>query len=684
MKPNFNLQLHFNKNKYDCKKGYINKICSFDIEVSSFLDNDEKRSIMYLYGLKIENEFVIGRNWVDFKKDIKHIIEIYNVSLKNKIVFYVHNLSYEFQFIRKLFKWQEVFIMDDRKICKAVTIDGVEFRCSYILTNYKLEKLVDCIIGYKGKKLVGELDYKKTRHPKTKLYLNEIEYLYYDCDIVYNYIKQLIEKDGYYFNDIPNTSTSFVRKTLEKNKRTFSRGNILRNLNIKDGEQYIFIRKSFVGGYTHANYNKVNKTLYNIDSFDITSSYPYTCLVEKFPMESPKEYTIKSKEDFLEKINNYYCIFEIEFTKFETKINQDNYISLSKATYIDKYRTNNGRILYADTIRLIINEVDFYIISKTYKWKNITIGKFLYGKKSYLPTYFILTILKYYNDKTKLKDIKEYELEYMHAKNEINALYGCMVTDIIREEILYINDDYINETPDIDKLINIYNKKNKSLWYLWGLYVTSYARKNLWDMILVVGDDYCYSDTDSIKCEGNHLKDFEEYNKNVDKRLKFISELHDIPLKLFYPKNKNGKTKVIGYFNYEGKYNMFKTLGAKRYMFVKNGELEITISGVNKKNGKDYLLNKYKTFENIFDNFDDNLIFPSKYIVNENNKEVEKSATGKMTLYYIDSMTSGVVNDYNGKSYKYNEPSGIYMEGADYSLKLEYTFLLLLKGRYFI
>ena len=60
--------------------------------------------------------------------------------LKNnrRLVVYVHNLSYEFQFMRKHFTWKSVFSIDSRKPIYAVTDFGIEFRCSYILSGYSL------------------------------------------------------------------------------------------------------------------------------------------------------------------------------------------------------------------------------------------------------------------------------------------------------------------------------------------------------------------------------------------------------------------------------------------------------------------------------------------------------------------------------------------------------------------
>ena len=56
----------------------------------------------------------------------------------------------------------------------------------------------------------------------------------------------------------------------------------------------------------------------------------------------------------------------------------------------------------------------------------------------------------------------------------------------------------------------------------------------------------------------------------------------NIPYNMFAPKDKKGIVHRLGIFDYEGIYDSFKTLGAKKYCYVKNGKLEMTVSGVRK------------------------------------------------------------------------------------------------------
>lgn len=75
-----------------------------------------------------------------------------------------------------------------------------------------------------------------------------------------------------------------------------------------------------------------------------------------------------------------------------------------------------------------------------------------------------------------------------------------MVTDICRDDIIFDENGWNQETPDYEKLLNKYNKsKNRFSFYLWGIYVTSLAKQSLASGILELKYDFCYSDTDSVK-----------------------------------------------------------------------------------------------------------------------------------------------------------------------------------------
>lgn len=450
-------------------------------------------------------------------------------------------------------------------------------------------------------------------------------------------------------------------------------------------QEYEQLKRAFAGGFTHANPFYSGEICENIDSFDFTSSYPYVMCSEKFPMSRPEKVEINNMKDFLRNLKSYCCIFDITFQNLKAKVYYENYISVSKCRKIKNVEENNGRVVQATELTTTITEQDYQIIEKFYTWDKIKITNFRRFVKDYLPKDLILSILELYKKKTELKDIEEYIVEYMVSKNMINAVYGMTVTDICREEIVYNSENWEAEKPDIEKALSRYNNSIKRfLYYPWGIWVTAYARKNLFTGIYEFNNDYRYSDTDSIKVANkeNHIEYINKYNDNVRKKLTKMCEHYNIDISLTRPKNRYGEEKELGIWEWEGTYSRFKTLGAKRYLTekiiekggIKEKVFTLTVAGVNKKLAIEYLKYKYK--EKIFENFNDGLIIPSTYKIDK----ITKNATGKMTHTYIDEEKTITVKDYLGNIHTQTEKSGIHLENCDYNLSLSDIYIDYLLG----
>lgn len=663
------------------RKQYYNIVCAFDIETTSFSNQlDEKCAIMYCWQMAINGRVIFGRTWDEFIKVLNRLTEFFNLYSGRRLIMYVHNLAFEFQFIRKRLEWESVFSIETRKPLYALTTGGIEFRDSYLLSGYSLAKLGDNLQKYKIKKLVGDLDYSKIRHSKTQMTEKEIAYCENDVLVVSAYIQEEIEKAGN-ITQLPLTKTGYVRnycrskcfygddrhKTSTKTYQKYRE--LILNLHLT-GDEYKQLKRAFQGGFTHAAARFSGKVEKNVDSIDFTSSYPYVLLSEQFPMSSGRLVEIHSKEEFQKYIHLYCCLFDVEFTNLTPKFINENYISLSRCYQHEKAVVNNGRVVSADKIVTTITDVDYTVIEKTYDWDSMTIYNFRVYNRGYLPTNFVKSILKLYSDKTTLKGVEGKEVEYLVSKGMLNSCYGMTVTDIVRDEIIY-SDEWDTEKADVESDIEHYNKsRNRFLFYPWGVWVTAYARRNLWGGILAFGDDYIYSDTDSIKCLNieKHFDYINEYNNTVKRKLQVAANYHKIDFELFQPKTIKGIKKLIGVWDWETekeKYTRFKTLGAKRYMIEQGGKINITVAGVNKKTAVPYLIKTYGN--NIFDAFTNNLTIPKEY-------------TGKMTHTYIDERRTGKITDYLGNTNTFDEYSSVHLENAEYSLSLSQAYIDFLKG----
>src|SRR5699024_4604534 len=199
---------------------------------------------------------------------------------------------------------------------------------------------------------------------------------------------------------------------------------------------------------------------------------------EKYPMSKPIPIEVKSIKELQELMKNYSLLFEIKLENVEAKIKQDTYISESKCYTLEKPIINNGRVYSADSLEMTITDIDFKIIEQVYSWDKIAVANVKKFYRDYLPKDMIKAIIDLYQDKTELKDVEGKEVEYMLSKGMLNSVYGMSVTDIIKDNHTYNNDDFWElEQVDVQEEIDKHNKsKNRFLYYAWGVWVTAYAR----------------------------------------------------------------------------------------------------------------------------------------------------------------------------------------------------------------
>ena len=708
------------------KRQVWNIPASFDIETSSYRKKGLKYATMYVWSLCINGSTIVGRTWQDFINTIEYVKRNMHTS-SNTLIIYVHNLPYEFQWMRAWFQWKDVFAVKERRPVHATLVGGIEFKCSYILSNYALAYIGRKLIKkYTVRKDVGAVDYSLVRHWLTNLSDEEIWYNIHDNQVVCSYIQEKIENEGD-ITKIPLTNTGYVRQycrefcftQMQKDDKLIKKLRAryherMESLQIVSKCEYDQLQDGFGGGFTHTSPNWSGIPIYNCGSADLASSYPAVMVMKKFPM-GRGTFIGKCDEEDIRWLtnNNYCCIFTVKFYGLCQTFIYENYISESHCSILSKNAViNNGRVAQADVCQLVVTEQDWDIISKTYEWDEIEMTNLRIYPADYLPRPFILSILHLFANKTSLKDVEGKETEYMVSKNMINAAYGMSVTSIVRDLYEYSGTEgWLTNKADVQSQLNHYNKSfNRFLFYGWGVWVTAHARHNLWEAILEFGKDYVYSDTDSIKGLHfeNHQTFFQIYNFNIRTQLMNMCKYWHIDFELCQPKTVEGKKKLIGVWEREKDYKVFKAIGAKRYIYETiDGKLYFTVSGVNKKYGVPYLLSYfsnpnylslYKTAYNptadeedaeldkeafkkivelhntglldympIINEFNDGLYFPPE-------------ATGKQTLTYMDAPTVDICTDYTGKKAGIYELSSIHMEPQSYYMSQTVAYRRFIQG----
>lgn len=666
------LSFSFVKKYKKAKVEYGNVACSFDTETTSTKVNNEKVAFTYFWQFALSDRFYCyGRTWEEFRTLINYISSRISLSPQHALICYVHNLSFEFQFMRKWFDWASVFTVKDRTPIQAMTEQGVEFRDSYILSGLPLKLVAENLTSHTIKKMVGDLDYSLVRTEVTPLTEKELGYTLNDVVILIYYIEEQMQLYGN-IAQIPLTNTGRVRRAVKEKAFTPENRYItqrqMRLLKLTP-DLYLKMKDAFAGGFTHANKNYVGKIVRNVQSMDFTSSYPTVLLSShRYPMSKPLEYNFKSNEKFIKDLHNENLIFffKATFKEIVTKIDFENYISVSKCSDTKGVVENNGRVWQAEQLTLTMTSIDFETIEKCYDWLDVEFSDITMYTCDYLPKYMLESVIQFYQQKTTLKGVEGKEREYLLYKGMLNSLYGMTVTDIAKPEITYENGEWGKEQVDLPKVINEYNNdKWRFLYYPWGVVVTALARQNLWSGILELGNDYIYSDTDSVKFINaeKHQEYFKRYNEDITNKLKAMCDKKGFNYEDLAPKTVKGVSKPLGVWDDDGFYTYFKTLGAKRYVLIEDGKFKTTIAGLGKKAGADYLL-KISNGDPIqaMKNFKIGLFVPA-------------GETGKNTHTYIDEEFVGNITDYQGVSHETESLSSVHLEPTSFKLTMSETFV---------
>lgn len=626
--------IHGRKNKFD------NTIYSFDIETTSYIKHKGEiyqadkyqeltkkeqeecvyGSIMYIWQFSINDKVYYGRTW----EELKEFLKVLDEAVPYKKIIFVHNLAFEFQYLKSYFNFDEVMARKSHKVMKCKMSEyKIEFRCSYMMSNVALKKLPD-IFNLPVEKMVGDLDYTKIRTPITKLDDKELKYCENDCLVVYYYIQfeltiyETVEK-------LPLTSTGHVRRELKRltSKDYGYRRIVARSVNT-DPHIYNLLIQAFMGGYTHANWLYTDEIVKNVDSWDFTSSYPYVMVTHKFPSTKFKPCELERAEDMN---NRFAYLLVVKFTNLKSNY-FNNILSQSKCRSIRGAKYDNGRILEAKELEVTLTDVDFKLILQAYECEYEIIECY-YSAYDYLPKKFINFVLDKYVLKTKYKGVEGMETEYSRQKSLFNSLYGMSVTNNIRDEVTYDNINGWSETPisneEIVKQL-LEEEKTGFLSFSYGCWITAYARNNLLKNLMKLDEYVIYADTDSLKLrEGYNKEVIDNYNEFVKNKIKYVSEQLKIPYEKFAPKDIKGVTRMLGLFDDDGHYNEFITQGAKKYAVKVGDEVHITVSGVPKSGAK--------SLKGDLNNFRNNLVFEFK-------------DTGKNLLIYTEQQEPEEIEDY--------------------------------------
>lgn len=685
--------------KYDGKKiKYCDISATFDIESSSFIDDGNKVALMYIWQFGITNDVsretyvIIGRTWNEFLELLNIIaskfVTPYSTGKKATYYFpiFIHNLGFEFSFLRPILKdyITEVFAIKSQTPL-YFRIPHIEFRCSYLLSGVSLNKL-DTTTWHKA---VGDLDYSLMRHKETPLTDKEMSYCLLDVLVLCEYISNKRQQEGNIYK-IPFTKTGYARRGLReyclgtdyKSKQRKDYISRIKALNVHNFAEYITLNRAYTGGHTACNPWYNGKVVEDVTCYDFTSSYPSVMVCEdRFPSKY-KDFHISmgvnTAEYYISQRNAFVCM--ATYTNIESKYGFDDWINCYKIVDFkenDSTEINNGKLHKHDgDITLFITEVDYEIYKMFYKYDSVKFEYVYVYETDYLPKSVIEYTLKLYSAKTELKGVAGKEVEYTLGKEQLNSLYGMSVTDICRDNLNFDVETgewktELNTQQQLSEKVEQYNKNvyngKVATPYIWGVYISALARRNLALGILYSGKKglWVYADTDSIYVKNaEKIKDFiDTYNKLIEEKMNIMCEHMGFDKDIWKPKTVKGIEKPLGYWDFDGHSKRFKTLGAKRYIKEKDdGSLSITVAGLGKNDGGSYMLKHWKNnLTAVFKNFDDGLTIPEEY-------------TGKLTHTIITEKRCGKLTDHLGKTIDYIALGGTHLSNTSFVLSLNPTY----------
>ena len=165
----------------------------------------------------------------------------------------------------------------------------------------------------------------------------------------------------------------------------------------------------------------------------------------------------------------------------------------------------------------------------------------------------------------------------------------------IRPELIenYESGEYEESVSyDPEEAYNKYLKNYRSMLpYQWGVWVTAYAMRHLFELGACAYDGdqayWLYSDTDSCYCHAWDQDALQAYNERIKAKLQAAG---------YGPVDVNGRQFWLGIAEFDGHYSQFKALHSKCYCKrysddprndeKKRGKLAITVAGVPKSGVK--------------------------------------------------------------------------------------------------
>lgn len=570
-------------------KRMVDVVAAYDIETSTVDIGGTLQAIVYSHQLALNNIYQQLRTW----EGITSLFLEMDAALQKRrarLRIWVHNLSFEFQFLKSVIKIDEVLAVDKRAVLMARS-GNLVFCCSAVHSGTSLARFIhDYAPDSPWQKQSGErFNYSKKRYPETRLTAREK--LYCACDVrgLVDALRGEMAVTGDTVDTLPLTSTGFARRDVRR-----AMAPLMPKLRAMQPDLHLYrlLREAFRGGNTHASRFEAGEMLRGVECVDESSAYIAALCCYKYPIS--KFWKVENPDidrctDLAARGYSMLMRLHLEGVRLRRDSWPVPYIAAAKTRDLVGAALDNGRVLSADRLDMTLTNVDYEILVKEYNF-TATVVEAWAAWSGMLPQELRAVLLEYYRRKTSIKGVDE--VAYNHAKRLLNAIYGMAAQDPCAEEI-YLDAATLllecDEKPVAELLKE--GTRRPYMCYQWAVWCTARAR---W--MLEQGIDLCekdgylvYTDTDSCKYQSrtDRAPDFTLLN---NERRELARKFGGVAV------DRKGVEHFLGVFESEERCTSFITYGAKKYAYISGGRLHVTTAGVSKKHGAKELgvLKKYR------------------------------------------------------------------------------------------
>lgn len=583
---------------------YLDIPCGIDIYTSTAEIDGEIRAVTYAIYISIGDIYIICRR-------TEEVETIYNNLQKylihNHIILYAGNIRRIYWQYRKRIPFDGFRDKDGEPL--RLGIGNVEIRDFKRIALYKIPKI----------------EAKSGIYPDTELDPEEEAEIESVGLRIHDDITRRIESDGG-AGHIPLTLSGYAKRELTRSQRGAKCW-------IKiDRKEYNICKRAYIGGYCAISPTwKCEDIKGNIISYDEDSAFIAVMLSEQFPAKDGIYWERCTGKEFhkITSTPGIVWIGRIEFKGIRLKPGIPcGTIPEIRASVKGRRKVYSGFLTAADYARLSICSADFQILEKCYTWEGMRIDCIYTYEADYMPRYIVKSLCKLYEDKARLKGKPGREYLFAKRKAILNSCYGLF-----------------GVSPVAWGSIERYNKRFDRIGcYQYAPFITAYAKRNLISGILPQGDNFIYSDTDSIKViSGNPLTEryIEWYNSRIESKIYCTLKHYNIDAPEVLRK--------CGKWTQDGSYTEFKALGQKKYLYRDVDGIHGCIAGLRKETADGLT----------FEDFNDNYIIPKEY-------------SGAVSVSHSDQEWSAELPDRDGVISSVHEYGSYTEKPVEYSLSAEH------------